>query len=412
MTSTLDQEISDFATSIFLRRFRSTTPVSAVNPSLDIDRDIDILRSFWSISKSVREFLQYLLANRHEAQALLQFRQRSGETVARGRIDARATILMRRTTGNHSLIVSHEPIRSFNTGPNQIVAWVVQMAAFQSTRLYALQPDTSSYLTRINDVMEQILAVKRLDAIREPSKNISLSRRPGLNAIRDASRSRRMIYRLAIDAYRTLTEIESGNEDTLTETLRDTLLGPLEKWRRFELAVALGVGEAISNETGDSLHFSIIDAGKKQPILKCGKFSIFWQTGSEYYSQPSLEPSEMRAKDIIHAYGMETGMDRPDIAIANDETREVISIIEVKYHTDDTTNARFREAARQIARYARGYQCDAKVQILIEKSLIALSLNAPTLISKATGVRAPASIDFAGVMNGKLTDWITDKLLA
>ena len=412
MTLDIDQEITDFATRIFLRHFQPKAPINSVNPSLDISQDIDMLLSYWAISKPVQEFLKYLLSNRHEAQALLQFRQQSNEVVVRGRMDARATIIARRTTGNPVLIVSHEAIRSFNTGPNQIVAWVVQMAAIHSARLYALQPDTSSYLPTIKSVVELVSAVKRLDAIRESSRHISLGRRPGINAIRDASRSRRVIYRFAIDAYRTLTEIEAGNESTLAETLRSALLGPLEEWRRFELAVALGVGEVISTETGLPLIFSIIDALPNNPILKCGPYSIYWQSSGGYLSQPVLEPSELRVKDILNAYGIEMAADRPDIVVTNDESQEVISIIEVKHLSGDTANARFREAASQIVRYARGYKYRKKIPSLIGNSLIALSLNAPTLTNMAKGALVPSSVDFSGVKEGKLTNWVKSRLLA
>ncbi len=125
----IDRAISDFAAGIFLRHFRSGTLLGADRPSLDLARDLELLRAHWAISAPVREFVQYLLAHRHEAQALLQFQRRTDDAVARGRIDARASVIARRVSGHPSLIVSEEPVRSFNTGPNQVVAWVVHMAA-------------------------------------------------------------------------------------------------------------------------------------------------------------------------------------------------------------------------------------------------------------------------------------------
>ena len=411
MTLDIDQEITDFATRIFLRHFLSKAPISSVNPLVDIRQDIDILLSYWAISKPVQVFLKYLLSHRHEAQALLQFQQHSDDAVVRGRIDARSTIMARRTTGNPALIISHDGIRSFDTGPNQIVAWVVQMVAIHSASLYALQPDTSKYLPTIRSVVETVSAVRRLDVVREQSKHVSLGRRPGINAIRDASRSRRALYRLAIDAYRTLTEIEAGNQNTLAEILHNALLGPLEEWRRFELAVALGVGEVISTETRKPLIFSIIDAQQDNPILKCGPFSIYWQSARRYLSQPDLERSELCVKHILNAYGIAMGSDRPDIVVTNDEVGEVISIIEVKYLAGDTTNARFREAANQIVRYARGYKYRRKIPSLIGNSLIALSLNAPKMTSAAKSTLVPTSVDFSGVKEGKLADWVKSKVL-
>ncbi len=86
--------------------------------------------------------------------------------------------------------------------------------------------------------MSEIAAVKRLDVMREPLKHVAANRRPGLGALRDAARSRRMIYRHAIAAYITLTGIEAGEEEALRRVLNSTLIAPLDQWRRFELAVA------------------------------------------------------------------------------------------------------------------------------------------------------------------------------
>ena len=74
----------------------------------------------------VRTFLGYVLTHRHEAQSLLQFEKRTDDVVARGRIDARGTLLTRLVVGHPSLLIYEEPVRNFNTGPNQVVAWVVQ----------------------------------------------------------------------------------------------------------------------------------------------------------------------------------------------------------------------------------------------------------------------------------------------
>jgi len=95
----IDREISDYAAGVFLRHFRSGALLGAERPSLDLVRDLDLLRAHWAISAPVREFLQYLLAHRHEAQALLQFQRRTDDAVARGRIDARASVIARRASG-------------------------------------------------------------------------------------------------------------------------------------------------------------------------------------------------------------------------------------------------------------------------------------------------------------------------
>ena len=126
---------------MFLRHFRSGVIAGVEKPRLDRERDIDLLRAYWAISNPVRDFLSYVLSNRHEAQSLLQYNRRTDDAVARGRIDARNTVLAQRLSGHPSLVVSEEPVRSFNTGPNQVVAWVVRMAATHVERLFELQPE-------------------------------------------------------------------------------------------------------------------------------------------------------------------------------------------------------------------------------------------------------------------------------
>lgn len=258
--------------------------------------------------------------------------------------------------------------------------------------------------------MTDIAAVKRLDVLREPLKHVTVERRPGPNALRDAARSRRLIYRHAISAYKTLTEIEAGDEAALARVLHSTLLGPLEEWRRFELAVAAGIGEALSVQLGVPLRLSIIDARPGNPVLRCGRFSLYWQSGGSYYKPPVPEPSELRLEAVLAAYGMSAAMDRPDLVVVDDEACQVAAIVEVKYLAGDTVNARFREAASQTVRYGRGYSDEFDLPSLIRRSLIALSREAPPLLDDAAD--APRSVDFAGLRDGHLALWVKERLLA
>ena len=88
-----DQDITDYAAAVFLRYFRKGIRAETEMPHLDRARDIALLRAHWAISKPVRDFLSYVLSHRHEAQSLLQINRRTDDAVARGRIDARSTIL-------------------------------------------------------------------------------------------------------------------------------------------------------------------------------------------------------------------------------------------------------------------------------------------------------------------------------
>ncbi|WP_146746364.1 hypothetical protein [Rhodovulum viride] len=406
---TLDRAIGDYAARMFLRYFRRGTLAGVDRPHVDLARDIDLLRAHWALSEPVRTFLSYVLTHRHEAQSLLQFVTRSDDAVARGRIDARGTILARRMIGHPSLVIYEEPMRSFNTGPNQVVAWVVHTAAIYAARLSALQPVGSSYTRLVEDTMADVTAVMRLDAFREVFKSVAVHRRPGPGALRDAARSRRTIYRLAISAYATLTKVEAGEETALLSVLQSTLIGPLEQWRRFELAVGLGIGEALSAETGENMSLALLGKTAETPIISCGRYHIFWQGGGGLFSQPALEPSEERLEAVLAAYGMRIAADRPDLIITDRLAGRAVGIVEVKYLSGDTTSARFREAAGQIVRYARGYSSETQIDGLVRASLIVLSREAPALLDE--NAPAPRVLDFAGLSNGKLQSWLQERLL-
>ena len=113
---TLDRAIDDYSAGVFLRYFRQGTGAGAESPHLDLARDMDLLRAHWALSEPVRTFLSYVLSHRHEAQSLLQFVRRTDDAVARGRIDARGTMLARRVAGHPSLVIYEEPVRSFKHG--------------------------------------------------------------------------------------------------------------------------------------------------------------------------------------------------------------------------------------------------------------------------------------------------------
>ena len=404
-----DQEITDYAAGVLLRYFQSGILAGTKMPHLDLARDMNFLRAHWAISKPMRGFLTYVLSHRHEAQSLLQIDRRTDDAVARGRIDARSTILARSVFGHPSLIVSEEPVRSFNTGPNQVVAWVVHMAASHATRLFALQPSGSAYAGLVEAAMSEIAAVKRLDVLREPLKHVATNRRPGRGALRDAARSRRMIYRHAIAAYTALSGVEAGDAEALSCVLRSTLIAPLEQWRRFELAVAVGIGEALAAETGKAMRLSVLGVLPGQPIIQCGRFALHWQSGAGLISPPPLEPSEVCLKGVLEAYGMGLGADRPDLVIVDQRAGAVLAIIEVKYLSGDTAATRFREAATQVVRYARGYSSSASINNLIRRSLIVLSMDAPdTLDDKVPTVWA---VDFPAMRRGALRGWVRNGLL-
>lgn len=405
-----EQAITDYAASLFLRYFRKGTLAGAASPAFDLQHDLDLLRSQWAISKPVRDFLGYLLSHPHEAQSLLMFRRRIDDAVARGRIDARSTAMLRLTSGLPSAVVADEPVRSFDTGPNQLVAWVVRNATLHASRLLDEQPTESGYRSLVEPAMAELAAVKRLDALREPLKSASAARRPGVGAIRDASRSRRSLYRYAVAAYCSLCDLEAGDDAALLEIIQSTLIAPVDIWRRFELVVAVGIGEALSKETGVPMRLSIVADGSATSVVECGHYGIYWQSKTKHYARPPPEPSEVKVNNALAAYGMGQSTDRPDLVVVDEKVGCVLAIVEVKYLEGDTANERFRDAMSQIIRYARGYGSTGEIDGIIRRSLIAVSREAPELFN--TSAPAPMATDFPTMQVDGLVPWVRSRLLA
>ncbi len=72
-------------------------------------------------------------------------------------------------------------------------------------------------------------------------------------------------------------------------------------------------------------------------------------------------------------------------------------------------DARFREAAAQIVRYARGFCDESDLPALIRRSLIALSREAPPMVDESAV--APRSVDFAAIAAGEVRNWVRERLL-
>lgn len=392
---TIDAAIVDFSAGLLLRYFRGGALIDGDIPRLDQRRDVEILKGHWAVSAPVRALVGYLLERPHEAQALLTYRERVDDAVARGRIDARKTSLYRQQTGLPSALVTHEPVRSFATGPNMLLAWVLREAATYTSRLLSWQGGNSPYLPLVEKTQTQMRLVQRIEALREPLKAVSLGQRPSAGAVRDSARSRRPLYRKAVEAYRLLQGLERGEMEAMDRVARSALIGPLEDWRRFELAVALGIGEALARASGGALHLHLLGSDSSGPIVTAGRFAIYWQQITKYHSPPQLEPSEMAQRDVLKDYGIAVGTERPDLLVVDRDADAVVAVVEVKYIAGDTATTRFREAVDQVVRYGRSYAPAGATGPLLERSLVALSRNAPVRVSHAAP--APFCADFEAI---------------
>ena len=397
--------INDFLTGFLLRYFRRAVAVGVSHPDLDPERDLDLLRLQWAVSEPVRELVDHLSRNRHEIQAVLESRRLEDDARVRGRFDARATLIRRLMTGHPTVTVSHEPVRTFDSGPNHVLTWVLETAWRLALRFEDLLPKGASYRAAVERNTPGLETIRRFDAIHQAAKKIDLTRRPGPQAVKEASRSRRQIYVLACHAYRALQSIEAGDADALVKLLNDTLLGPLQIWERYELAVGLAVAGALSDALSRPVALGFFGGGG-EPISRVGGYEIHWQSRTQAYEQPLAEPSEAMTAKLFEQYGLPLGHDRPDLVVL-DPGGEAVSVVEVKYTSSEESDGAdaLRSAVRQLVRYARGYRPMPRLEDLLDHSIVAMIRHDAGGVPDPKPRGLPIIVDFEGIVQRRLKAW-------
>lgn len=402
-----DSEVTDHIAGFLLRYFRTAVEAGAKRPHVDAARDRDLLRLHWASSPVVRGLADHVLQHRHEIQSMLSSTRRIEDGMVRGRIDARATLLHRRMTGLATAMVSDEPLRSYDSGPNQVLIWVLMQAWSLGMRFASMLPANASYRETITTSMQTLEQVRRIQTIGIMVAAAPAMKRPGSAALLEARRSRREVYRRASDAYDTLLRIETGDPETIATLLRKTLLAPLEAWRRYELAIAFSVAEAFAASGEGSLTLNLLMGDTRSPIVRVGRYEVYWQSRTDYYRTPEIEPSERVVHRILDAYSLSASSDRPDLVVVDKDRERVAAIIEVKYLTAEDAADRVRSAVGQLVRYARLYKSIDEIGPLLGRSLVAVSQGLSGLaLPNPLPADVPMLCDFASIRRGQLGDWV------
>ncbi|MDA8327504.1 MAG: hypothetical protein M0Z83_00865 [Betaproteobacteria bacterium] len=397
-------EIDDAIVALLIRMRRFGAQVSLRTPRLQKHSDLPFLRIFWACSSKVQALAEYLIRNPHEASAVLQFERRSDTGMIRGRLNARETAIRQITSGNPTLFVSLEAVRSYATGPNHLVIWVLEEARRLGREILRTSSQESKYSERFGQVTRLLEDAGRLEGIRIATMQIETTRRPSSPTISQAKRARARLYQLAADAYLSLLAIEQGDEAQICAVLQENLLGPLEIWKRFELYVAVAMGESLARVLGVPCNLSP-SFDQDGMLISIGDYRIYWQAQTEYFTTPELEPSENKVRDILMALGMGSGWDRPDVIVVNSAAQQVVAIAEVKYFTGESNDGRaaLRAAIDQLVRYARGYRREMDWD-----GLLGHSLAVPVLCDFAAEPRTfgvPWVFDFNSIQSQALDQW-------
>ena len=401
-----DIALNDYLTQYLLRYFRNAVSISTSKPNTRENEDIELLMLHWAISEPVRKLSAYISERRHEIQAVLGKRKQEDDARIRGRFDARATAIRRLETGHPTLTVFHEAVRHFDSGPNHVLTWVLEQAWRLAGMFHRMLPSGASYLEQVEVSTNELEVIRRYDAIHQAAKQINLSRRPSGAALKEACRSRRQIYVLAYEAYTALKDIEAGDEDAIRNLLVDTLLGPLQVWQRFELAVGLGISRALSSALDSPVRLGFL-AGGGDPISRVDRYEIYWQIRTDSYTRPFREPSEKIVARLLQQYGLSEGSDRPDLVVLDRESRKAVAIVEVKYFANEENDGAeaLRTAIEQLVRYARGYSSMEEIDDLLDHSIVALIRNDDGRMPNPKPVGLPLVTDFVEITGNQLNSW-------
>lgn len=404
--SSTEAAIDDFVIGVLLRYFRAGVAVvpGAVAGVRRLD-DLDHVRMRWAVSAPVRALVRRLVSHPHELRSVLVTAPRTDDGRVRGRLDARATLVRRLVTGHPTLTVGHEPVRNFASGPNRVLLWVLGAARRDAARFAALAPEGSPQRPRAVEVSGELEAIARSAHVRAASTAFLDGRRPGAAAIAEASRSRLPLYVAAAEAYRVLFKAEAGDPEALRAVLTDTLVGPTEAWRRFELAVALAAAEALGGALGARPALGLL-AGGDRLVARVGRLSVHWQSLTKAYQAPLPEPSEVAVAAILNTYGFRASSDRPDVVVLDDESGRAVAVLEAKFFASGDGADAFRDAVSQIVRYARGYSGPGSLDGLLGTSVVALvDMGALAPLPAPHPPDVPWLVDLAGLTQRGLGDW-------
>ena len=405
----MTEGLHDFTTRLLLRYFRTGRSASVLEPSLHRMEDLDLLRWHWSVSSAVLHLCDHVLGNRHEVQSSLAERLRTDDAIARGRIDARRTVTSRALSGHPTRVVFAEPVRSYTSGPNHVLVWVLQRASFLLARFTAAAGQSSGYSEKVGAASKALSTACRVGTVAQAVADTDYTQYPSPQSLAQAATARKRLYRLAYAAIQLLRRVEDGDPDAIAEMLRETLVAPLHEWQAFELALALGMGAALADASGGPLRLRHIAPGSTSALLETGSYVLHWQskTTAILNPLPDLEPSEKRVAGILKAYDVPAGDDRPDVVVIHRAIGVVAAIGEAKFFTNETEGWRsaFRDAAAQLVRYARNYASGGALDHLLECSVIGLwNYPAAARPSLPPG-NVPAIADFADLRDARLAGW-------
>lgn len=398
----------------YMRQGRNLAPGDPAETRLGPD-DQEYLRLHWAVSPLLGELCQYLAEHRFELQAGTDYLYETNDLVIRGQLDARRTATLRATTGHPTAVAYRSVQKSFFTGPNQVLAWVLTYAnryALQWAGKLPPEPGENDARSSLRRTVQLLIEVRRINLVRDALGSFRIPARPTPQALQQAKTSRRRIYRLAYAAYANLLAIEEGDEQTVRQLLEETLIQPKEDYQILELAMAVSLARAAGERLQIPVQLHEITLGGNQLLLSIGDYSIYWQAQTDSYEAPELEPIEAIYYQLLADYRLSKPQDRPDIVIRRGPDKKVVALGEAKsFGNPDSWAQRLRSALAQIVRYSRGYRPADQLENLIQQSCIALSVYPTAERVVPTPAQGPIVLDGEDLIAGHMQEWL-ERILA
>jgi hypothetical protein len=405
-----ETHINDFVADVLVRYFRAAVAQGFLAPQVLQRSTTELLTQYWALSKEVRELVTYLQNSTHELQAVLATERQIHRDTVRGRLAARETQILRLSSGQPTWTVCITPLRTFDSGANKVLSWVLSQVS-ASFRNADKHWGGTHYQLLANELQLGLEAIRRFEPVRDLLESAS-STEPSKQGLNECFRSRRRIYRYAGSAFALWQNMRAGHPSALRSVFNDVILGPAPIWQRFEIAVGLAAARALSEALGGQLLLGSVLASSQEPFAQVGKLLIYWQNRTSWFSSPRPEASESIASEIYAELRLWAGGDRPDFVVVDTQEGRVLSVLEAKYFedSDDDGAGAIRLAVEQLVRYARGYRPMSEVRSLLRKSVVALS-QSPRFVTVGMNSRdAPWIADFNSLSRGDLLLWAREVL--
>jgi hypothetical protein len=400
-------ELDEYCTSAILRRLvgrRGDTTHQATRLS---PRDAEILRLHWSLSPFVRNLAAHIAWHPRQARTLVESRVSEVAGELPGSIDASATALLQGRTKDFTRFVVFEPATTPDTPPNRLIAWILSesfgiiTAAIRS--MPGMEGDLRLFLAEQAALLDSAM---RTGPIAEILRLSGGRQRPGTNSLRAAAKARIEMYGLALRAYLLLEDVEALRARALVELLQQSILDPLLPFQRLELATALAVTDALEAEGAGTAFISPILRGSGV-VSTVGPFEVVWQPSLGKRPQAAATDLGERLEAILlRTVGMATSSSRPDVAVRERSTHEVLSLFECKWFGDSrAVTAVIPDGCAQLARYARTCSQSnpiSTIRLLRHSGLIVADCGSLQAVPPGGPV---CFLDFPGLMNGDLKKW-------